>query len=154
MVALGIPIPIRGIRSFKRIARIMLPIVSYFPMSMLFYGSGGAEGESKYQPFFQGSDLLAGDFLFMRKYLPADLSGKTVITNTTTEANLELLRSRGVRSVITTTPRYEGRSFGTNMMEAALTAYAGLGRSLSDDELNALIDELDLRPSVERFSSP
>jgi hypothetical protein len=151
MVALGIPIPIRGIHSFKRIARIMLPIVSYFPMSMLFYGSSDAEGEPKYQRYFQASDLLAGDFLFMRKYLPTDLSGKTVITNTTTEANIELLRSRGVSAVITTTPRYEGRSFGTNMMEAALTAYAGLGRSLSDDELNDLIDELDLRPSVEKL---
>jgi len=78
-----------------------------------------------------------------------DMSGKTVITNTTTADNVELLRQRGVRLVITTTPRYEGRSFGTNMMEAALTAYAGKGRPLTDDELNALIDELDLRPSVE-----
>jgi len=77
------------------------------------------------------------------------LSGKTVITNTTTEENVEFLRERGVRLMITTTPRYDGRSFGTNMMEAALTAYAGVGRPLNDDELNALIDELDLRPSVQ-----
>jgi hypothetical protein len=81
-----------------------------------------------------------------------DLSGKTVITNTTTEENIEFLRARGVRVVITTTPRYDGRSFGTNMMEAALTAYAGKGRRLSDAELNALIDELDLRPSVQFFA--
>lgn len=148
MVALGIPIPIRGIASFKRLARVLLPIVSYFPMSMIFYGSGGAEQKPKYTNFFNISDLLAGDFLFMRKYMPERLSGKTVITNTTTEENIELLRKRGVRLVITTTPRYEGRSFGTNMLEAALTVYAGKGRPLSDDELNALIDELELRPAV------
>jgi hypothetical protein len=148
MVALGIPIPIRGIASFKRLARVLLPIVSYFPMSMIFYGSGGAEQKPKYTNFFNSSDLLAGDFLFMRKYMPERLSGKTVITNTTTEENIELLRERGVRLVITTTPRYEGRSFGTNMLEAALTVYAGKGRPLSDDELNALIDELELRPAV------
>lgn len=148
MVALGIPIPIRGIASFKRLARVLLPIVSYFPMSMIFYGSGGAEQKPKYTNYFNSSDLLAGDFLFMRKYMPEQLSGKTVITNTTTEENIELLRKRGVRLVITTTPRYEGRSFGTNMLEAALTVYAGKGRPLSDDELNALIDELELRPSV------
>jgi len=35
------------------------------------------------------------------------------------------------------------------MMEAALTAYAGKGRPLSDEELNALIDSLELRPSVQ-----
>jgi hypothetical protein len=152
MVALGIPIPIRGIDAFRRVARLLLPIVSYFPMSMLFYGSGGTDSEPKYRRYWEQADLLAGDFLFMRKYLPADLAGKTVVTNTTTEANVEFLRSRGVREVITTTPRYEGRSFGTNMMEAALTAYAGLGRPLSDAELNALIDELDLRPSVRRLN--
>jgi hypothetical protein len=56
-----------------------------------------------------------------------------------------------VKTVITTTPRYDGRSFGTNMMEAALTAYAGKGRRLSDAELNRLIDELELKPSVTNF---
>lgn len=151
MVALGIPIPIKGIPAFKRVARVMLPIVSYFPMSMLFYGSGGTEQEPKYTRFFEGSDLLAGDFLFMRKYMPPDLTGKTVITNTTTDENIELLRERGAKMVITTTPRYEGRSFGTNLMEAALTAYAGKKRPLTDEELNSLIDALALRPNVQVF---
>jgi len=148
MVALGIPIPIYGIPAFKRVARRMLPIVSYFPMSMLFYGSGGAEHEPKYVKYFEGSDLVAGDFLFMRKYMPLDMSGKTVVTNTTTEENINLLKERGVKMVVTTTPRYEGRSFGTNMMEAALTAFAGHGRNLTDDELNGLIDELELKPDT------
>ena len=148
MVALGVPIPVYGIPAFKRVARVMLPIVSHFPMSMIFYGSDGAEKEPKYVKYFEGSDLIAGDFLFMRKYMPKNLAGKTVVTNTTTEDNIELLKSRGVKTVITTTPRYEGRSFGTNMLEAALTAYAGKGRRLTDDELNALIDELGLKPTV------
>jgi hypothetical protein len=149
MFALDIPIALRGLKSYRRVARIMLPFVSYFPMSLLFYGSGSYEPEPKYERYWEEADLIAGDFLFMRKYLPDDLTGKTVITNTTTTENVELLQERGVRQVITTTPRFEGRSFGTNMMEAALTAYAGKGRTLSDEELNALIDELDLRPSVQ-----
>ncbi len=151
MIALGVPIPVRGLRNYKRLARVMLPLVSRFPMSMLFYGSGGAEQEPKYSRYFEQADLIAGDFLFMRKYMPPVLEGRTVITNTTTPENVALLRERGVRTMITTTPRYDGRSFGTNMMEAMLTAYAGKGRPLSDGELNELIDELDLRPSVERL---
>ena len=151
MVALGVHLPIYGIPAFKWVARVMLPIVSHFPMSMIFYGSDGAEHEPKYVKYFAGSDLIAGDFLFMRKYMPKNLSGKTVVTNTTTEDNIELLKERGVKTVITTTPRYEGRSFGTNMLEAALTAYAGMGRRLGDDELNGLIDELGLKPSVVRL---
>jgi hypothetical protein len=149
MIALGIPIPVRGIPAFRRLARVLLPIVSHFPMSLLFYGSSGEKHDPKYQRYFTDADLIAGDFLFMRKYLPADLTGRTVVTNTTTEENIEFLRARNVRRVITSTPRYEGRSFGTNLMEATLTAYAGKGRPLTDAELNSLIDELDLRPSVE-----
>jgi hypothetical protein len=103
----------------------MLTVVSYFPMSLIFYGSGGAEHKPIYTKYFAGSDLIAGDFLFMRKYMPERMDGKTVVTNTTTEENIALLKARGVKTVITTTPRYEGRSFGTNMMEAALAAYAG-----------------------------
>jgi hypothetical protein len=152
MIALGVPIPLRGIPSYRRVARVLLPLVSYFPMSMLFYGSGGEQTEPKYHRYYEEADLIAGDFMFMKKHLPDNLTDKTVITNTTTEANVELLRARGVRQVITTTPRYEGRSFGTNMMEATLTAYAGKGRPLTDAELNALIDELDLRPSVQRLN--
>jgi hypothetical protein len=152
MVALGIPIDIRGIAQFRKVARVLLPIVSHFPMSLLFYGSSDEEPAPKYERYWREADLLAGDFLFMRKYLPDDIAGKTVITNTTTPENIELLRARGARQVITTTPRYEGRSFGTNMMEATLTAYAGKGRALSDAELNDLIDELNLRPSVQRLN--
>ena len=151
MVALGVPLPVYGIPAFKRVARIMLPIVSYFPMSLLFYGSDGAEQKPKYTKFFEESDLIAGDFLFMRKYMPANLKGKTIVTNTTTEDNIALLKERGVKTVITTTPRYDGRSFGTNLTEAMLTAYAGKGRRLGDDELNGLIDELDLKPEVMNF---
>ncbi len=151
MVALGVPVPIHGIRAFKRVARVMLPIVSHFPMGMIFYGSDGAEHKPKYTKYFEESDLIAGDFLFMRKYMPRDLSAKTIVTNTTTEDNITLLKERGVKRVVTTTPRFDGRSFGTNMNEAMLTAYAGRGRSLSDAELNALIDELGIRPAVIDF---
>jgi len=76
------------------------------------------------------------------------LQGKTIVTNTTTEENIALFKERGVKIVITTTPRYDGRTFGTNMTEAMLTAYAGKGRNLTDAELNGLIDELGLKPTI------
>lgn len=149
MIALGVPIPVRGIRNYRRVARALLPFVSHFPLSMLFYGSDGSEHDPKYERYWQEADVIAGDYLFMRKYLPDDLEGKTIVTNTTTAENVEALRARGVGWMITTTPRYDGRSFGTNMMEATLTAYAGKGRALSDAELNGLIDSLNFRPHVQ-----
>lgn len=151
MVGLGLPLMIRGMRNYRRVLKIMLPLVSRFPMSMIYYDSINNEPEPKYERHWKDADLLAGDFLFMSKVLPEDLHGKTIVTNTTTEANLTFLRERGISTVITTTPRYDGRSFGTNMMEAVLTAYSGKGRLLTNAELNALIDEVGLRPTVTHF---
>lgn len=153
MFGLDLPIPIRGISRYRKVAKLMLPLVSYFPISMIY--PPGAKDEAiqpKYQRHFREADLIAGDFLYLRKHLPDDLTGKMVVTNTTTADNVDLLRERGVRWLVTTTPRYDGRSFGTNMTEAILTAYAGKGRALTEPELNALIDELDFGPTVQRLN--
>jgi hypothetical protein len=149
MFYLGVPLAIRGLTWFKRVARILLPVAGFFPLAMLY--PPGAKDEPlrpKYIHYWQQADLLAGDLHYIRKYSPPDLSGKTILTNTTTPENIEMLRARGVRQVITSTPRYDGRSFGVNLMEAVLTAYAGIGRPLQEAELDALIDELDLRPMI------
>ncbi len=153
MFALGLPIPITSLRQLRVLARLLLPVIGLLPVSMLYpTGAKQEQIEPKYPRYWAAAELIAGDFLYIRKHLPDDLEGKTILTNTTTEQDVELLRQRGLRWLITTTPRYEGRSFGTNMMEAALTAYAGKGRVLSEAELNELIDRLQLRPSVQRLN--
>ena len=68
---------------------------------------------------------------------------------TTTAADVETLRKAGVRYLATTTPRLEGRTFGTNVMEACLVALAGLGRPLTDSEIEAMLQKLNLRPTVQ-----
>ena len=155
MFALDIPIPVRGLRNLRRWARMLLPIISYLPLSMILPpGTKGEQRKPKHIRFWEKADLIVGDMHYLYTYAPENLNGKWVITNTTTPENLDLLRRRGVVGVITTTPRYEGRSFGVNMMEAALTAYAGKGQPLQADELNQLIDELSLKPIVTQNTSP
>ena len=153
MFALGIPIAVTGLDNLRRLARLLLPVVSKLPISMVYpTGEKQETIEPKFESYWARAQLIAGDFLYIRKHMPDDLAGKDILTNTTTEQDVALLKDRGVRWLITTTPRYEGRSFGTNMMEAALTAYAGKGRPLTDDELNELIDRLGLRPHVQRLN--
>lgn len=150
MFMFGFPMPIRGLQSFKRIAHKLLPLVGYLPLSVLFPPGAKDEGHHpKFQAYWQQADLIAGDMHYIGKYAPEDLHGKFVITNTTTEENISLLKRRGVNQVLTTTPRYDGRSFGVNMMEAALTAYAGKERPLSIAELSELLNALDLRPTLQ-----
>ncbi|HUQ40188.1 MAG TPA: hypothetical protein VM030_08510, partial [Acidimicrobiales bacterium] len=137
----------------RRLTRVTMPVIGRMPISVLYpTGSKQETNTPKFAKEWAAADLLAGDFLYMRKYAPENLAGKTVVTNTTTADDVEFLRGRGVQWLITTTPRLDGRSFGTNAFEAALTAAAGKGRPLTDTEIDDLIDELELRPAVERLN--
>ncbi len=66
---------------------------------------------------------------------------------------MDLFRQRGVQYVMTTTPVLNGRSFGTNMLEAAITAAAGKNRPLTFDELDAMLVELELKPTLHDLSA-
>jgi hypothetical protein len=107
MFVLGIPLALRGLVQYKRVARLILPLAGYFPISMLFPpGAKVLEHKPKYEDQWRAADLIAGDMHYIYKYAPSDLTGKFVVTNTTTEANIQVLRERGVRTLVTTTPRY------------------------------------------------
>jgi len=153
MFALGIPIPIRGLKQLRTAASIIAPVVRFAPISMLYpTGQSQEENVPKYDKWFNFGPVIAGDFLYIRRHMPTDLSGKVIITNTTTESDVELLQSRGVEYLVTSTPRVDGRSFGTNVLEAALIAYAGQGRTLTDAELATLVETLGLKPSVQKLN--
>jgi hypothetical protein len=154
MFVFGLPLPVRGLDRFRTLARILLPVVGYLPLSMLLPpGATGEKHDPKFSRYWAEADLIVGDMHYIHKYAPADLAGKVVITNTTTDENMQELKERRVMKVVTMTPRYEGRSFGTNVMEAVLTAYAGQVRPLSEAELGAIVEELELRPSVELLNA-
>jgi hypothetical protein len=84
--------------------------------------------------------------------MPEDLRGKIIVTNTTTSSDVDFLKKRGIKYLITTTPSLDGRTFGTNMMEAALIAIAGKRRVLTTDELNELIDKLGFEPQLQELN--
>ena len=84
--------------------------------------------------------------------MPDDLTGKVIATNTTTSEDVETFRKAGVKYLVTTTPALEGRSFGTNMMEAALVAVSGKGRPLTWPELTEMIDKLGLEPQLQELN--
>ena len=65
--------------------------------------------------------------------------------------DMDLFHERGVTHVITTTPQLDGRSFGTNMMEAALTAVADKKRPLSHAELSDMLRQLNMKPSIHKL---
>ncbi len=150
MFGLGLPFPVYGLARLRKLAAILMPVVGLMPISMLYpTGQNQEENVPKYEKWFYYGPVIAGDFQYIRRHMPLDLSHKIIITNTTTAHDLELMQARGVSYLVTSTPRIEGRSFGTNVLEAALIAYAGKGRVLTDAELSALVTELKLKPDVQ-----
>jgi hypothetical protein len=153
MFALGLPIAIRSYKTFRLAAGLLAGPTTKLPFSML-YPLGDKQDEiiPKFTKWYQWADVIGGDCHFIKRHMPDDLRGTVIVTNTTTPADMELFRQRGVEYVMTTTPALDGRSFGTNMMEAALTAVAGHNRPLTTDELQALIDQLDLKPTLHHLT--
>lgn len=151
--ALGIPVPIKSLKAFKRVVNILLPVVSLLPFKML-YPTGEKQhsnnSNKKFEKYYNCADIIAGDYLYIKKHMPLFMHGKIVITNTVTKEDIDVLKSKGVRLLITSTPEFDGRSFGTNVMEAVLVAASGKRPEELDtkDYLN-LIKKMNWTPRIE-----
>lgn len=146
---LNVPMPLKSLKTLAFFARFLAPVVGQLPFSMI-YPTGERQGISKprYPRYFYTHDIIAGDFHFIQRYMPPELPGKIIITNTVTKDDVELLRTRKVKTLVTTTPEMEGRSFGTNVMEALLVALAGSKGELMEEDYNRMLDELNLVPRI------
>jgi hypothetical protein len=147
MFILGLPIPMRTMAAVRQAARVILPAACRLPFKML-YPTGEKQKEvrsdSAQARWIAQADIIAGDFLLIRRYLPTRLDGKTIITNTVTKADIDLLRERGLARLVTTTPEFGGRSFGTNVMEGI---FAALG-ARTTDEYRSMLEKLDWQPRI------
>lgn len=153
MFTLDVPIPLRSMSALRTLAAIMIPIVTRFPFEWL-YPTGEKQNvrTPKWEKYYQWATVVAGDCLYIKRNMPDDMKGKVIVTNTTTPEDVELFRQCGVKYLLTTTPVMDGRSFGTNMMEAALVAVAGKGRALSWPELTEMLDRLGFEPQLQELN--
>ncbi len=146
---LGLPIPLESLQSLSRVANIIAPIATQLPINWLYpTGSKQEKSETGWRTkYFDWAEIIAGDFHFIKRYAPETLQGKIILTNTTTKDDVEMLRKRGVKMLITTTPRINGRSFSTNWLEAAFIAVSGK-YPLTPDDYKKLLEESKLEPDI------
>ncbi len=153
MFALGMPIPLRTTAQVKRIASLIMPLAGRLPFDWVYpIGEKQEKWEPKYEQWYNWATVEAGDCHYLKRHMPARLDGKIICTNTTTAEDVDRFRAAGVKYLVTTTPVLEGRSFGTNMMEAALIAAAGKRRKLSTEELDQTLDQLGFEPQIQRLN--
>jgi hypothetical protein len=103
----------------------------------------------RFEEHYRWASVIAGDCHYIKRHMPDDMRGKVVVTNTTTPEDQQLFKDLGVKYLVTTTPVLDGRSFGTNMMEAALVAVSGKGRPLLRAEYSDLLIRLGLEPQLQ-----
>ncbi len=152
MFALGMPYAVKKLSTVRLLAALLLPVITQLPVPWLY--AVGSEQDKPPQPkwtkYYQQSQVLAGDFIQIRQYMPDDLTGKIVVTNTTTAKNVEELKKRNLHILVTVTPRLEGRSFGTNVMEATLLSLMDKPQSeVTTADFLDLIERIPLQPNIE-----
>jgi hypothetical protein len=152
--AIGLPIPVRSLRAIAFLGTLLLPIITQLPFTVLYpTGSKQKEHKPKHSEYFIWADWICGDFHYIRRNLPPRLDGKTILTNTTTESDQELLKQRGLNYLITTTPVIDGRSFGMNVLEGCLVALIRKrGDMLTEENYEVYLNKLNLAPNITRFN--
>lgn len=155
----GIPYAINTMEELEEIANKLLPEITKMPFHLIYPTGKKQESQDeakvkKFARYYHNADIIAGDFHLIRRFMPAGMSGQTIFTNTTTSSDIAFLKEKGVGTLVTTTPEYGGRSFGTNVMEAALVAILNkeLGQVTEQDYLE-LLHRLDFRPRIVKLGA-
>lgn len=153
MIALGFNIPIYTLKRLEKIARIVAPVACRLPFNML-YPTGKAQNRNenfagKYDEYFNMSDIIAGDFHYIKRFLPMDAGGKMIVTNTVTKDDILWLKERNAGILVTSTPNLSGRSFGTNVIEALVVAILGKHPDdIKNEDYIKVLKDLNFEPHV------
>lgn len=153
MFGLDLPIAMHKLSQVKTLAALLMPIAGRLPFEWVYPTGEKQENRTpKWGKYYEWATVVAGDCHYIKRCMPDELQGKVIVTNTTTTEDVEAFRRAGVKYLITTTPVLDGRSFGTNMMEAALVAISGKGRPLTWPELTEMIDKLGFEPQLQELN--
>ena len=150
LFGLSLPIPVRSYEAVKILGKILLPIITNLPFKW-FYPTG--EKQEKRTPnfpsYFLEADLICGDWHYIRRFMPEQLPGKTILTQTLRAADLEFLKGARVKQAITTTPVINGETFATNVMQGVIVAYLGKHPDqISEQDYLKVLEQLDWKPNV------
>ncbi|MEG1413055.1 MAG: quinate 5-dehydrogenase [Acidaminococcaceae bacterium] len=142
--------PLKSLTTLAQFAGVLAPIITKLPVSWFYpMGESQTQRTERYPEYFAANDIIAGDFHFIRKFMPDHLPGKIIITNTVTTKDRALLQQAGVACLVTTTPNFDGRSFGTNVLEACLVALNGKQQALTAQDYERLLEEYNVQPGID-----
>lgn len=153
LFALGLPLPFYSLASFRAAAHTTLPFLSKLPIGFLYpLGEKQETIKPRFERYYRRAEIIAGDFHFLRRHLPADLSGKDIITSTVSVEDVQELKKRGIRWLATTGPSFHGRSLGANVLEAVCAALLEGKEGPSPAQYPGLFKQIGWEPRLERLN--
>jgi hypothetical protein len=160
LFSLGVGLPLRSERWVKILAAILMPVMGRVPFHWIYpTGEQQDKRTPRWENYFSWANIIAGDCHYITRYMPDHMEGKVIVTNTTTPQDREMFCSAGVKYLLTTTPVLDGRSFGTNMMEAALVAASGRRDPIDYrhseqylKDLQLMVREMEMQPQLQELS--
>lgn len=150
LFGLGMNVPVRTYAEVKKLGAIILPILTQLPFKWVYPTGKKQETRTpKFEKVWAERTFICGDWHYIRKYAPEDLQGKTILTQTLRTADLDWLKTTGLRRAITTTPVIGGETFATNVMEGVVVALLGKRpEQIAETEYLEILGRLDWKPNV------
>jgi predicted amino acid dehydrogenase len=149
-----LPLP-RSLEQLELYAATTLPILALLPYRFIHpVARGREERDERAVASFDWATVVAGDFAFIRRFAPQDLSGKTIITDDPSPAEIEDLRARGVLTLVTMTPPLSAeRPFvATDVLEAIVTAITEANRQPGEAEVLDFISAAGWNPTIQHLN--
>ncbi|MCO5192384.1 MAG: serine carboxypeptidase [Anaerolineae bacterium] len=122
----------------------------------LIFPAAGTAGVKRDEEMFKSADIIAGDMGAIRRYSPASLKSKTIVTEYATDEDVADLQSRNASVLVTTMPSLTDNDLaehGAAVFEAALVSIReDQSAPLSEDTYLNLMADLNWSPGM-RFLS-
>lgn len=150
LFGLGLPFKLTSYGQVKSLGSAVLPLVTRLPFKW-FYPTGEKQEQRtpKFEKVFREATFICGDWHYIRRYAPADLTGKTILTQTLRKADLDLLKEWKVARAITTTPVIGGETYATNVMEGVVVSLLGKRpEQLQESDYLDMLKRLGWKPNV------
>lgn len=152
---IGINWPLYTAKQLETFGAAILPIVTRLPFKW-FYPTGEKQEvrTPKFGSLFNEAEIIAGDWHYIRRFAPDNLTGKTILTQTLRTADLDWLKNAGAERAITTTPIINGETFATNVMEGVVvTLLDKRPDALTDSDYLGILARLNWEPNVINLAS-
>ncbi|WP_420629994.1 serine carboxypeptidase [Candidatus Leptofilum sp.] len=145
--------PVPGVGSAETLPRVAEPTLNQlraYPFRRLF-PKAGESVRPRSPKLFEWADILAGNVAGIRRYGPAQLKRKVVVTESVTEEDVADLRERGVSAIVTTMPPLDQElaHLGAAVFEAILVALRpDTTAALTENTYLNLMAQMEWKPGI------